>query len=148
MRRRALIGAALTLAAGPAVAEGLDALLDGLGPAPARPAGGVDVRGWIERGDKGRVLVVTLEPRGAARLVADPGVTVAPAPTDGITWTGELPLTLIDPARDYFAEAPVLRLPFTGTAAVVTARVDYAWCLADLQCLFGEAVVRVEGPAS
>jgi hypothetical protein len=28
---------------------------------------------------------------------------------------------------------------------MVEAEVDYAYCLVDTQCLFGEAVVRVEG---
>ena len=144
MRRRPLLAATLAVvSAVPAAAQGLDDLLRPLGPVKAVPQGAVAVRGWIERAAEGSALVIVLEPSGAARLVADPGITVEPVAVEGVRWTAALPLTVVDTTRDYFATAPVLKLPFTGTAPAVEARVDYAWCLADYQCLFGEAVVRV-----
>ena len=49
--------------------------------------------------------------------------------------------------RSYF-EAPVeLRLPVRVTgAAAVEADVEYAYCLVDYQCLFGETRVSVLSP--
>lgn len=144
MRRRHLLAALPVLAAAPpAAAEGLDDLLRVLGPAAPAPAGSVEVHGWVERGAEGPVLVVMLEPRGAAKLVADPGITIEPVAAAGLRWADAQGVSLVDADRDYFGAPPVLRLPFTGDAAAVTARIDYAWCLADYQCLFGEAVVTV-----
>ena len=50
--------------------------------------GDVTVTGWVETGARGADLVVHVEPRGAAKLVAEPGVTVTPLPRDGLTWPG------------------------------------------------------------
>jgi hypothetical protein len=146
MRRRAALAAGLALAL-PAVARAaeLDDLLAGLGPGPAVPDGIVAVTARVEHDGLRAVLVVTLEPKDGARLVADPGITVEPVAAPGIVWLDATPATLLDPTRDYLEGAAVLRLPFAGDPASVTARVDYAWCLADAICLLGEAVV--EAPA-
>jgi hypothetical protein len=133
---------ASTLAAGPAMAQAeLQSLLDGLAP-ERPPEGRVEVQGWLERDGERAELVVTLLPHGAAKLVADPGITVTPLNGAGP------PLELVDPSRDYLAEPPLLRLPLPGhSGGPVVARVDYAYCLVDYQCLFGEATVRAGGPA-
>lgn len=138
---------ALLLAAAPAAAASPDlkALLDGMAPkAPAVP-GRVEVNGWLETSPAGSELVVTLTPSGAARLVADPGITVTPLAGDAASPPGE-PVALVDPDLGYMTEPPVLRVPLPDHAGgPVEAQVDYAYCLVDTQCLFGEARVRVEG---
>ena len=107
--------------------------------------GSVENAAWVERTGDGFELVVTLEPRGAAKLVADPGITVRPTPAPGIDWQRD-ELSLVDGTRDYFATPQVLRLPFKGTAESVAANVEYAWCIKDYQCLFGEAELSASVP--
>jgi hypothetical protein len=116
-------------------------LLQGIAPAK-RPQGEVAVSGWMERGAGGTTeLVVRVEPRGAAKLVAEPGVVVTPLVRDGVVWPTQGAQTL--PTGRSYLEAPVeLRLPVRaadGTDA--EAHVEYAYCLADYQCLFGETRV-------
>ena len=71
-------------------------------------------------------------------------------------------MELVDPARSYFETAPEIRLPFRVTRTATAARpplaadpdvasevavtVEYAWCLVDQQCLFGEARVSLPAP--
>jgi hypothetical protein len=147
--RALALGAALSglLLGGPSLAGSTDlkALLDGLAPAAPVVQGKVAVTGWLETSPAGTELVVTLTPSGAARLVADPGITVTPlAGPDAVPPGG--PVELVDPSLDYMTEPPVLRIPLPDhDGGAVEARVDYAYCLVDSQCLFGEAVVRVEG---
>jgi hypothetical protein len=139
-----LLAVACGIPAGPALAQAdLGTLLDGLARDEA-PEGRVDVQGWLERNGEGAELVVTLVPQGAAKLVADPGITLTPL--DGVA---AAPVSLVDPSREYLTEPPVLRLPLPGHAgAPVAARVDYAYCLVGYQCLFGEATVRVDGTSA
>lgn len=137
----ALAGLSALAAAGP------KSLLDGLGPAGA-PKGNVLVSARVELGAADETeLVVRLEPRGAARLVAEPGVTVTPVARDGINWA--VPVLLHEEAgRGYFDPPVEVRLPFAAPGGGrVEALVDYAYCLKDFQCLFGEATVRAEAPA-
>ncbi len=137
---------AFVLAATPCVAgDDLGALLQGISPAK-RPQGEVAVSGWVERGDSGTELVVRVEPRGAAKLVAEPGVVVTPLARDGVSWPAQGVQSELM-GRSYF-EAPVeLRLPVQVTGSPsVEADVEYAYCLADYQCLFGEARVRALPP--
>jgi hypothetical protein len=48
----------------------------------------------------------------------------------------------VDPDQAYFDDPPILRLPFDGgDGKPVKASVEYAYCLVDYQCLFGEATV-------
>jgi hypothetical protein len=133
------------LATGPAAAaEPLATLLDKLAP-PVAPQGSVDVMGWVERNGGEAELVVTFVPKGAVKLVADPGVTVTPVPRDGIAWRVTAPVSRVDAGEDYFGEPPTLRVPFAGgDGKPVEAAVEYAYCLVDYQCLFGEA--RVSAP--
>jgi hypothetical protein len=134
------------LGGGPSVAASADlkSLLDGLAPTTAVPQGKVEVTGWLEASPAGAELVVTLTPSGAAKLVADPGITVTPLPGTSAAAPGG-PVELVDPDLGYMTEPPVLRVPLPRhDGGPVDARVDYAYCLVTSQCLFGEAVVRAE----
>ncbi|MEK0083645.1 hypothetical protein [Benzoatithermus flavus] len=145
-RSVAVLALVATSAVGSAAraAEPLDALLDRLAPRKT-PQGSVEVTSWIERGDGGSELVVQLVPKGQVKLVADPGVTVTPLPREGIAWSADAPVSEVDPNRDYFATPPTLRVPFSGgDGKPVEAAVEYAYCLVDYQCLFGET--RVSAP--
>lgn len=127
------------LAAG--AAEPLGVLLDRVAPSRA-PQGSVEVMGWIERAGDGPELVVTLAPKGEAKLVADPGITVTPRPRAGVTWGSEVPVSRVEPGGDYFRTPQELRIPFAGEdGRPVEAAVEYAYCLVGFQCLFGEATV-------
>jgi hypothetical protein len=141
--RSLLLALALAVPTGPALAQAdLATLLNGLAKDKA-PEGRVEVQGWLERNGDATELVVTLIPSGAAKLVADPGITVTPQQS-----LAAAPMSLVDTTRDYLDQPPVLRLPLPGHAGEpVEAAVDYAYCLADYQCLFGEATVRVAGTA-
>jgi hypothetical protein len=128
----------------PQAAEPLGALLGQLAPKRA-PQGSVDVVSWVERNGAQSELVVTLVPKGEVKLVADPGVTVTPVQRDGVAWSVKEPVSRIDAGEGYFAEPPTLRVPFAGEdGKPVEAAVEYAYCLVDYQCLFGEA--RVSAP--
>jgi hypothetical protein len=150
MRPLALAVAILgLLGGGPASAASPDLkeLLDGLAPTAPAPEGKVAVTGWLETSPAGTELVVTLTPSGAARLVADPGITVTPLAGANAVPPGE-PVELVDASLGYITEPRVLRVPLPRhDGGMVEAEVDYAYCLVDTQCLFGEAVVRVEGVA-
>ncbi len=142
---------ATAAAAAPAGAAGpanIGGLLEKLGPAAATtPKGDVAVTGWVEDSRDGTELVVRLEPRGPVKIVADPGITVTPAPRDGVAWaTPELVHEV--PGQGYLTPPVELRLPFAAErGGPVEARVDYAYCIVDYQCLFGEATVRAEAAA-
>ena len=146
MTRRLTLGlAALLASAVPVPAQEVDALLGGLGRPAAIEKGSVVTLAWVERVEDGFELVVALEPRDGARLVADPGITVQPLADPNVTW-GQAMVTAVDEGADYFAAQPILRLPFRGTAETVGARVDYAWCVVTSLCLFGEAEVTARVP--
>jgi hypothetical protein len=140
----AVLAAALPPAGAALAEEPLAALLGRIAPAKA-PEGSVDVMSWVERGGTQPELVVTLVPKGAVRLVADPGVAVTPLPRDGLAWSVTEPVSRADAAQAYFAEPPTIRIPFAGEdGKPVEASVEYAYCLVDYQCLFGET--RVSAP--
>lgn len=123
--------------------EPLSTLLGQIAPAKA-PAGSVDVLSWVERDGSRPELVVTLVPRGEVKLVADPGVTVTPVARSGVTWAAPTAMSTPEPGHNYFPEPPTLRLPFEAEdGKPVEAAVEYAYCLVDYQCLFGEAKVSV-----
>jgi hypothetical protein len=137
----AVLAGTLALGGGARAAEPLADLLGRLAPAKA-PEGSVDVVGWVERNGSQSELVVTFVPKGQVKLVADPGVTVTPLPRDGVAWSVKEPVSRTDPGAGYFAEPPTVRLPFAGEdGRPVEAAVEYAYCLVDYQCLFGEARV-------
>lgn len=135
--------AAVSMAAPAIAGEPLSALLGQIAPAKA-PAGSVEVLSWVERNGTQPELVVTLVPKGQVKLVADPGVTVTPVARSGITWAAPTVMSTPEPGHDYFPEPPTLRLPFAAEdGKPVEAGVEYAYCLVDYQCLFGEAKVSV-----
>jgi hypothetical protein len=110
---------------------------------PARP-GSVRLEAWVEAGDAGREVVVTVVPEGAAKLVADPGITVTPAARQGVEWQLPLPYRLVDSGRDYLDPPAVVRLPFTSADdQPLQLLVEYAYCFVDFQCFFGEAELTV-----
>ena len=107
--------------------------------------GGVEVAAWIEPTPDAADVVVTLTPTGRAKLVADPGITVAPAePDDGVAWRTPVPYELVDADAGYFTEPPTIRLPL-GAPEVgpIDLDVEYAYCFVDFQCFFGEEELTV-----
>jgi hypothetical protein len=83
-------------------------------------------------------VAVMLQANGQAKLVADPGVTVVPVDQAGMAVAEAA--ALVDRAQEYFALPPVVRVqPGTATAL----RVEYAYCVVDKQCLFGDVTVPV-----
>jgi hypothetical protein len=143
MRHRIRIAtlALAVLPAGAAMAtEPLAALLGQIAPAKA-PEGSVDVVSWIERNGAQPELVVTLVPKGQVKLVADPGMTVTPVARTGVAWANPA-VSAVEAGRDYFAAPPTIRVPFAGEdGKPVQADVEYAYCLVDYKCLFGETTV-------
>lgn len=140
--------AAAALAGAPVQAgEPLADLLGQIKP-PTAPQGSVAVMGWVERNEGRSELVVTFVAKGEVKLVADPGITVTPQSREGITWAATGPVSHVDPDQAYFADPPILRLPFEGSdGEPVKASVEYAYCLVDYQCLFGEATVSASTSA-
>jgi hypothetical protein len=110
----------------------------------AQAAAGVDVVGWMERDGAKRELVLSFTPRGGTKLVADPGITLEPLP-------GRIGPTFehVEPGRAYF-EAPLsLRVPIDATPGEqIGTRVNYAYCIVEHQCLFGETVIELIVPPS
>lgn len=139
--------AALAVMAAPAVGEPLADLLGQLAPKQA-PAGSVEVVGWVERHAGGLELVVSLTPKGEAKLVADPGITLTPLPREGIAWAVAEPVQRAVAGQAYFAEPQTLRVPFAGDGSTAEATVEYAYCLVAYQCLLGQATVSAPAPAS
>jgi len=138
-----LLTLAIALAASGSARAGepLAALLQEIAPAQV-PEGSVDVLSWVERSGSTPELVVTLMPKGQVKLVADPGVTITPVARDGVKWTTAAPVIATDTTRDYFPDPPTIRVPFAAEdGKPVEAGVEYAYCLVDYQCLFGEAKV-------
>ena len=137
---------ALGLASGQAEAGGapsVDQLIERFNAA-APVQDGVRVDGWVEHGPEGAELVVVVEPRGAIKLIADPGITVTPTARPGVAWQTALPYRRIDPAIQYFTPPATLRLPFTASDdQPVELLVEYAYCVVDFQCFFGEETLTV-----
>lgn len=111
----------------------------------ASPAEGrVHLDAWIEPGTERDQVVVVVEPRGDFKLVADPGITVTPTAQPGVEWLVPLPLRLVDRASQYFQPPATLRLPFRADGETpLEILVEYAYCLVEFQCFFGEQVLRV-----
>lgn len=132
------------LAVPPAAADPLGQLLERAAPGGPTAAEAVIVHGWIERGGTHPEVVVQLRAEPPARLVADPGITVGATPRDGLAWLISLPHHVFESGRAYFDDGAVVRLPFVAEDGhPIALQIDYAWCLTDLICLFGEAEVVV-----
>lgn len=145
MRSRPILCVALAvgLSVGAAQGEELGDILGKLGPG-APPKGSVDVTAWVEHSGDQSELVVNLAPAGEAKLVAEPGITVHPEDRKGLDWKVAEPVTVVDPKGGYFDGAQTVRVPFKADdGAPIPATVEYAYCLVDYQCLFGETKLNV-----
>ena len=124
-------------------APALDRLIEQFN-AGAPEQDGVEIDAWIETGPEGSEIVVVVAPRGATKLVADPGITVMPTARPGLAWGTALPYRKVEPEVEYFTPPATLRLPFTSSdREPVELLVEYAWCVVDFQCFFGEATLEV-----
>jgi hypothetical protein len=121
----------LSVAAG--ASEGADTILRDLGLEPSAEIVSVEAArradGWV---------VVRLVPQGSAKLVADPGISVAPVDELGLP-SGAV-VSLKDVSREYFDLPPVLEIE---PGAAPALRVEYAYCVIAKQCLFGDTIVQV-----
>jgi hypothetical protein len=136
------VGPALAQSAGKA-APGLEQLIERFN-ARVPEQDGVQIDAWTEIGPVGSELVIVIAPRGQTKLVADPGITVTPTARAGVEWRTPLPHRKVDPAIDYFTPPATLRLPFTSSDhQPLELLIEYAWCVVDFQCFFGEQTLTV-----
>lgn len=136
-------GAALAALAAPAAAEdGVAALLGRLAPGLA-PAPRVEITARLDAGAAEPALLVRLEPAAGTRLVADPGISI-------VLGERAAPVTWVLPGQDYFAAPPEVRIPLSGAEAQGPwpVQVEYAYCVVERQCLFGEATLLVTAGAT
>lgn len=105
---------------------------------------GVVVEGWVESGPGGAEVVVRIHPQGEVKLIADPGITVTPKARPGIAWMTDLPYRQVDAGIEYFTPPATVRLPFSASdQRPVELLVEYAYCVVDYQCFFGEETLTV-----
>jgi hypothetical protein len=122
----------------------LEQLLERFDGRPAATNGSVRLDAWIEPGPERDQVVVVVEPQGDFKLVADPGITVTPTAQPGVEWLVPLPHRLVDSESQYLAPPATVRLPFRAQGeAPLEILVEYAYCLVEYQCFFGEEVLRV-----
>ncbi len=106
----------------------------------------VQIDAWVEPGDTGRPdeMVITILPEGKTKLNADPGITITPADQVGIDWQVPLPHRHQDQTISYFEPPATVRMPFNASDdQPVEILVEYAYCLVDYQCFFGEETLSV-----
>jgi hypothetical protein len=104
----------------------------------------VELDAWIESRPEGAEVVVVLEPQGDFKLVADPGITVTPVEQPGVEWLVPLPHRHADAEIQYFTPPTAVRLPFRADGEQpLEILVEYAYCVVDYQCFFGEEVLTV-----
>jgi len=138
----------VAMAGGPAraVDQGvdLDRLIERFNADAPQTAGSVELDAWIEAGPEQSEVVVVLEPQGDFKLVADPGITVTPTAQPGVEWLVPLPHRHVDPENPYFTPPASVRLPFRAThEQPLEVLVEYAYCVVEYQCFFGEEVLTV-----
>jgi hypothetical protein len=138
----------VAMAGGPARAgdQGvdLDRLIERFNAAAPQTAGSVELDAWIEAGPERSEVVVVLEPQGDFKLVADPGITVTPTEQPGVDWLVPLPYRHTDAETQYFTPPATVRLPFRADGGQpLEILVEYAYCVVDYQCFFGEEVLTV-----
>ena len=143
----ALTQASPTLAADAASLEDLIKKFDSEAPMVEAE---VTVDAWVEPGDgEGQPdeMVITVLPGGKTKLNADPGITVTPADQVGIEWRVPLPHRHQDQSISYFEPPATIRMPFTASDdQPAEILVEYAYCLVDYQCFFGEEMLTVAMP--
>jgi hypothetical protein len=122
----------------------LDRLIEQFDTGAPQAEGSVQLDAWIETGAGRHEVVVVLEPQGAFKLVADPGITITPTALPGVEWLVPLPYRHVDPKSQYFTPPASVRLPFRGdTEQPLEILVEYAYCVVDYQCFFGEELLTV-----
>ena len=122
----------------------LDRLIEQFNAGAQRTHGSVRVDAWTETGHGSDALVVVLEPQGEFKLVADPGITVTPMERPGVEWLVPLPYRHADSELQYFTPPASLRLPFRASDdQPLEILVEYAYCVVDYQCFFGEQNLTV-----
>jgi hypothetical protein len=123
----------------------LDRLIEEFNAGAPQTEGSVELNAWIEAGRESDALVVVVEPRGQFKLVADPGITVTPTKQPGVEWLVPLPYRHVDPESPYFAPLATIRVPFraNGGQPPLEILVEYAYCVVDYQCFFGEERLTV-----
>jgi hypothetical protein len=139
------------LSGGPAVAAesevALDRLIEQFHAGARQTNGSVRLDAWIEAGRQSDALVVVVEPQGDFKLVADPGITVTPTAQPGVEWLVPLPHRHVDFEAQYFTPPASVRLPFRAThGQPLEILVEYAYCVVDYQCFFGEEMLTVAAP--
>ena len=129
---------------GQSKAPSLNDLLQQFEARAPEPTGSVRLDAWVETDDAGSQVVIAIMPEGETKLVADPGITVTPAQRQGVEWLAPLPLRHVDPGREYFDPPAMVRLPFAATdGQPLDLVVEYAYCVIDYQCFFGEEALTV-----
>ena len=107
----------------------------------------VKIDAWVEPGDgadRPDEMVITLLPEGKTKLNADPGITITPTEQSGVDWQIALPHRHQDMSITYFAPPAEVRMPFKASASEpIDILVEYAYCLVDYQCFFGEERLSV-----
>ncbi len=125
-------------------AAGIDGLLDQFRADAPEQQGSVRLSAWIEENEGTTEVVVLFEPEGKTKLVADPGITVTPTERSGVEWLIPSPVREVDPTTDYFTPPAMVRLPVRiSDGEPVEVRVEYAYCVIDFQCFFGEETLTV-----
>ncbi len=143
--------AAAVALAGPAGADtakpSLDQLIERFRSEAPKVEAEVRIDAWVEPGDgSGRPdeMVITLLPEGVTKLNADPGITVTPAAQTGVDWQVALPHRHQDMNIAYFEPPATVRMPFKASGVEpIELLVEYAYCLVDYQCFFGEETLSV-----
>lgn len=112
----------------------------------------VQIDAWVEPGETNgqpNHMVITILPEGKTKLNADPGITVTPVDQVGIDWQVVLPHRHQDQSISYFKPPATVRIPFTASDdQPVEILVEYAYCLVDYQCFFGEEQLSVAMPVA
>jgi hypothetical protein len=127
-----------------APAPDLDRLIEQFDAGAPQAEGSVQLDAWIEAGAERDEVVVVLEPQGAFKLVADPGITITPTAQPGVEWLVPLPYRHVDPESQYFTPPASVRLPFRADGEQpLEILVEYAYCVVDYQCFFGEEFLTV-----
>ncbi|MGF1562233.1 MAG: hypothetical protein ACFB3T_08655 [Geminicoccaceae bacterium] len=104
----------------------------------------VTVEAWVTREGEAAELTVALTPNGDYKLVADPGIEVAPLPRDGVAFGQELPVRKTDAAVEYWQTPTFVSLPFTvRDSQPIRVQIDYAYCQVMSMCFFGAAELDV-----
>ena len=123
---------------------GLDRRIEQFNAGARQTNGSVHLDAWIETGRESDTLVVVVEARGEFKLVADPGITLTPTEQAGVEWLVPLPYRHLDPDIQYFTPPASVRLPFRAShEQPLEVLVEYAYCVVEYQCFFGEEVLTV-----